>query len=448
MRRLIEEKLLKWKEDPAHKPLVVQGVRQCGKTYSIKKFGKDNFNRLFYFNFEKRPSLAKAFEYDYDCNRILKELCAASSYPEVNPEKDLVFFDEVQECPRAVTSLKYFQEDEVRYNVISAGSLLGVAIRHQNASFPVGKVSFLKMYPMSFLEFLWANNYDDTVNLINTYSLDRVISEPYMERLTDMLRIYYIIGGMPEVVQKWITTRKYEDAAVVQDEILESYGHDFGKHLSQSDALKVEWVWDSIPVQLAKDNQKFVFSHVRPGKRASQLEDALLWLNQAQMAHILTVVENPNVPLSFCQDRSCFKVYLGDLGLLSRKVGISIDSIENETPIFSTYKGALAENFVMNELLVMGEEPFYWRSGNTAEVDFLIQHNECIVPIEAKAEEHTQAKSYREYCKRYHPAMGFKMSMKNVGIYDVESAITYSLPLYLSWRLPCYLATLHPLSTK
>lgn len=441
MRRLIEEKLLKWMQDPKRKPLVVQGVRQCGKTYSIKKFGKENFNKLFYFNFEKNPTLARAFEYDYDCNRILKELCAVSGYPEVVPEKDLVFFDEVQECPRAVTSLKYFQEDEVRYNVISAGSLLGVAIRHQNASFPVGKVSFLKMYPMSFLEFLWANECDDMVNVIDTYALDRVISDSYVDRLIAMLRTYYIIGGMPEVVQKWITTHKYEDAAQVQDDILVSYGHDFGKHLSQNEALKVEWVWDSIPVQLAKDNQKFVFSHVRPGKRASQLEDALLWLNQAQMAHILNVVEKPQVPLSFCQDRSTFKVYLGDLGLLSRKVGITIQSIENSSPIFSSYKGALTENFVMNELMVMEQTPYYWRSGNTAEVDFLIQHSERIIPIEAKSEDNTQAKSYKEYCKRYHPDLGIKMSMKNVGLNQVESTTTYSIPLYLSWRLPAYLVT-------
>ncbi|MCC8113547.1 MAG: ATP-binding protein [Bacteroidales bacterium] len=439
MRRLIEDKLIEWKESPDRKPLLLQGVRQCGKTYSLKKFGKDHYDHTFYFNFEKNPILKDIFEYDFDCLRILDEMAKTMGYEHIAPNKSLIIFDEIQDCPKAMTSLKYFCEDHPEFHIATAGSLIGVALKHKNVSFPVGKVDFLKMYPMTFLEFLWANKCEDIVNLLSGYDLEREIPHPISQRLEQLLKTHYAVGGMPEAVQKWIDTFDYEAVSKVLNAIIESYGRDFSKHLSPEEALKVEWVWDSIPLQLAKDNQKFMFSHVKKGKRASQLEDSLLWLNHAEMAHILRVVENPQIPLKAYEDASCFKVYMSDLGLLCHKCGITLKTILEETPLFGTFKGPLTENFVMNELLSEGFSPNYWSSGNTAEVDFLIQHAEQVIPIEAKADTNTRAKSYALYCKRYHPKLGFKLSMKNVGSNLVEDTLTYSLPLYLIWHFQKYL---------
>ena len=253
------------------------------------------------------------------------------------------------------------------------------------------------------------------------------------------MKYYYIVGGMPEVVKKWVDTHNFEKVEQLQENILLDYSSDFAKHAPKGDIPKLNWIWDSIPKQLAKENNKFVFSHVKAGKRAAELEDALEWLVDAGLVYRLELVSKPELPLSFCADATYFKVYMSDVGLLRKKTGISYKTILEETELYGTFKGAFTENYVLLELLAQKKHPYFWRSGNTAELDFLFEEENQLIPMEAKAEISTRAKSYTQFVKKYNPAIGFKFSMKNVGANIVEQTMTYSVPLYLLWRLDAYL---------
>lgn len=439
MERDIMEQLVEWKNATDRKPLLLTGVRQCGKTYVCKEFGKTYFEDVAYFYFEGNKGLASVFEYDFDVNRILDELGNVIRGKEIIPGKTLVIFDEIQACPNAITSLKYFCENKRELHIVCAGSLLGVALKRNNISFPVGKVDRLQMYPLSFSEFLRADGGQTIFEGIQKYPVTRELSELYTNKLEKALKYYYIVGGMPEVVAKWVETHNFEKVEKLQDNILQDYSNDFAKHAPKSDIPKLGWIWDSIPKQLAKENNKFVFSHVKEGKRSNELEDALEWLVDAGLVHKLELVLNPELPLSFCSDAMFFKVYLSDVGLLRRKSGVSHKTILEDSDLYRNFKGAFTENFVLTEFIKQGIHPYFWRSGNTAELDFLFEYKDEIIPVEAKAEIHTRAKSYRQYCKKYKPKVGFKFSMKNVGKHEVEETTTYSVPLYLIWRIRQYL---------
>lgn len=432
--------LVEWKDSKTRKPLLLTGVRQCGKTFVCKEFGEKYFDDIAYFYFEGNKRIASIFEFDFDVERIVDELGTIVLGRKIIPGKTLVIFDEIQACPKAITSLKYFCENRRELHVICAGSFLGVSIKREQVSFPVGKIDRLQMYPMSFSEFLRADGGNALYEGIQKYDLTSELPELYTASLERMLKNYYIVGGMPGIVGRWVETHDYSEIDNLQDNILKDYSSDFSKHAPKTDIPKLGWIWESIPKQLAKDNNKFVFSHVKAGKRSSELEDALEWLVDAGLVYQLELVVNPELPLSFCSDATFFKVYMSDVGLLRRKSGVSYKTILEESELYRNFKGAFTENFVLTELLSQQIHPYFWRSGNTAELDFIFEYEDSIIPVEAKADIHTKAKSYRQYCKRFRPQEGVKFSLKNVGTHEVEGVLTYSIPLYLIWMLKTVLS--------
>lgn len=439
MRRQVMERLMIWKDAKERKPLLLTGVRQCGKTYICKEFGEQCFEDVAYFNFEKDRGLASIFEYDFQVERILDELGNVVRGKEIVSGKTLVIFDEIQECPKAITALKYFCEDKRELHIICAGSLLGVSVKRDGISFPVGKVDRLLMYPLSFLEFLWAEGKERILERVRKYEKTSELPELYTKELKRELKYYYIVGGMPEAVLMWTKTHQFGPVEEIQDNILLDYRHDFAKHAPKTEIPKLGWIWDSIPKQLARENNKFIFSHVREGKRSKELEDALEWLVDAGLVYKLERVGQPEFPLSFYTDTTYFKMYLCDVGLLRRMSGVSAKIILEDSELYKNFKGAFTENYVMMELLIQGRHPYFWRSNNTAELDFLFEEENQMIPVEVKADVHTRAKSYGQFCKKYKPQKGFKFSMKNVGENIVEETRTYSVPLYLVWALERYL---------
>ncbi|WP_026659216.1 ATP-binding protein [Butyrivibrio sp. AC2005] len=437
MYREIINDLEKWKVKSRRKPLLLTGVRQCGKTYIVEEFAKESFDNYVYVNFEKEAGVSAIFDYDFDVDRIITEL-ERKYQTKVTKGKTLVFFDEIQECPRAITSLKYFCENMKDLHVICAGSLLGVAIKSENISFPVGKVNRMQLYPMSFKEFVIANDRRDLIEVFENWPTDRVIPELYSVPMTKLLKEYYIVGGMPEAVKTWIETHDINEVEEVLQEILSDYADDFSKHAPVNEIPKIRWIWDSVPVQLAKENNKFVFSHVKAGKRSAELEDALQWLSDAGLITQVHLVEKPESPLSGFADKTYFKVYMSDVGLLRVKSGVAAKTILEGTELFVRYKGAFVENYVLNELKSCGKELYFWRSGNTAEIDFIYEKDGEIVPVEVKAADNTQAKSYKQFCKKYDVKHGFKLSQKNIAENMCENTKTYNIPLYLGWNIDEY----------
>ena len=439
MYREILEQLKQWKDKSRRKPLLITGVRQCGKTYIVDAFAGECFTGYIKINFESEEKLSAIFDFDFDVKRILREL--ESHYKtKIIPGETLVFFDEIQECPRAITALKYFCENMRELHIICAGSLLGVALKRERISFPVGKVNRMQLYPMNFKEFVRACGRSDLLELFADWSEDREIPELYSVPMKKLLKEYYIVGGMPEAVKTWIETHSFDEVEEVQNEILTDYADDFSKHAPAGEVPRIRWIWDSVPVQLAKENNKFVFSHVKAGKRSAELEDALQWLSDAGLLIKTELVEKPEIPLSGFADKTYFKVYMSDVGLLRAKSKVSPDTILEESALYIRYKGAFTENYVLNELISTGKTPYFWRSGNTAEIDFVIEHAGEMIPIEVKSADNTQAKSYRQFCGKYKPRKGIKLTGKNIAKNWCESTITYSIPLYLGWNLERYLA--------
>lgn len=437
MYREILEDLKEWKDNPGRKPLLLTGVRQCGKTYIIEEFARENFKSYVRINFEESEKLSSIFDYDFDVRRIVAEL-EMNCRTKIVPGETCVFFDEIQECPRAITSLKYFCENMRQLHLICAGSLLGVAIKKQQLSFPVGKVNRLELHPMDFREFVIAKGRDDLIRVFENWPADREIPDLYSVPMKKLLKEFYVVGGMPEAVKTWVETGNIEDVEEVLSGILKDYADDFSKHAPGEEVIKMRWIWDSIPVQLARENRKFMFSHVREGKRAAYLEDALQWLVDAGLVVKLHLVENPELPLSGFANKSYFKVYLCDVGLLRVKSKVDAGTVFDETPSYIRFKGAFTENFVLNELVSYGKEPYFWHSGNTAEVDFIYENKGEIVPVEVKSAENTQAKSYKLFCQKYRPGTGFKLSQKNIAENNLDGTKTYSIPLYLCWNLDGY----------
>lgn len=433
MKRVIYQDLLKWKNSEDRKPLILKGVRQCGKTWLLKEFGKNNYEDVAYFNFEGNEALKARFEQDLEIDRILEEL-SILNHKSIKPEKTLVIFDEIQFCNRALTSLKYFCENAPEYHVACAGSLLGILLS-KPLSFPVGKVDFLELRPMNFYEFLLAN---DEKMLIHYLKKNRdKVPIMFEKQLQNYLKNYYIVGGMPEVVEKWIATKDIEQVEKVQDMILNSYELDFAKHAPLHDTPKLSLIWNYIPRELSRENSKFIYGHVKEGARAKDLEDALQWLVSAGMCYKINRIEKPNMPLSSYIDMQSFKIYMCDVGLLRRKAKVEASIIlEDDKEIYKEFKGALAENFTLLELLAInGEIPYYWTSGNEAEVDFVWQYKGKAIPVEVKSGENLGARSLTLYRKKYEPEIALKTSLKNV---DLQDGLIH-IPLYLLWNLRKFL---------
>ncbi len=429
MKRDVLTKLIEWKNKDKRKPLIVNGVRQCGKTFILESFADTCYEDKAYFNFEKDSSLAEIFENNYDTERIILELSLVHGKA-IKPESTLVIFDEIQECSRAITSLKYFCENAPQYHIACAGSLLGIHLK--KTSFPVGKVDLITMYPMSFSEFVRAMGEEMLADFIDDYSRGTKIPEAVGNKYTALLKQYYVVGGMPEAVQAWCDTKDIERVEDIQQTIIDSYEHDFAKHADIKDFPKLTAIWKSIPEQLAKPNNKFIFSHVKKGWRAKDLEDALLWLVNAGLVYKVCKIEKPYMPLSAYKDDTAFKLYLADVGILRKLSRLPASVIIDSSPIYTEFKGALTENFVLNELVKSSDNDiYYWVSGNQAEVDFITQCGVNIVPIEVKAEKNVKARSLAEYRKKYEPEYSVKTSMKN----DTSGKEVLNVPLYLISKL-------------
>ncbi|HBQ63882.1 MAG TPA: ATPase [Clostridiales bacterium] len=431
MKRNLEACLVAWKESFERKPLIIKGVRQCGKTYLLKKFGEKYYSDIAYFNFEETEKLKSTFENDLDAHRIISELSVFRGR-KINPGTTLVIFDEIQFCSRAITSLKYFNENANEYHIVCAGSLLGIALS-KAFSFPVGKVDFLSLYPMSFYEFLSAADEEMLCEYLANLKPEEKIPDLIHEKLVINLKKYYLIGGMPKVVDIWNKTRDIEMVEAEQQRILDGYELDFAKHAPIKEFPKLSAIWRSIPEQLSKENSKFIFGQVRRGWRAKDLEDALEWLVRAGLVYKVCKIEKPFMLLSSYADQTFFKLYLSDVGLLRRLSKTDPHVIFDATGTYREFKGAITENFVLCELVSSGSDvPYYWKSQNTAEVDFIIQVGPDILPIEVKSEKNDKAKSLAEYRKKYNPKAAVKTSMKPLSSDDQLR----NIPLYLMWHMP------------
>ena len=431
MERLLMQDLVKWKENKDKKPLVLQGVRQCGKTFLINDFAKRYYTDVAYYRFDKDARIKEFFEQDLDPVRIIKDLGIVRG-KEIKPHETLIIFDEIQECGNAITSLKYFCEDTPEYHIISAGSLLGVAIK-KGTSFPVGKVEFLTLYPMSFYEFLYAQN-EMLAKELSESSFDNSIWGNFRQELLEKYRDFNVVGGMPEVVQSWVDKKSIENVERIQDEILMGYQRDFVKYADVGDYPKISAVWQSIPSQLGKENRKFIFSQVKKSWRAKDLEDALMWLINAGLVYKVENIEKPNYPISSYANHSFFKLYMLDIGLLRRHADLPAAIVFDNTDRYREFKGAMAENFIACELKTIygkmkDKDLYYWsaESPSKAEVDFVIQADEkYIIPIEVKAGTAKHARSITQYCKRFSPEKSVLTSL--------DEMTERIIPIYAFWK--------------
>lgn len=431
MERLLLNDLVRWKEKSDRKPLILRGARQVGKTWLLKDFGAKYFKDVCYVNFEQKDMLGVVFEGTLSPQRIIDQLSVYFGH-KIKPQETLLIFDEVQEMPRALTSLKYFAEEAPEYAICCAGSLLGVAL-HENTSFPVGKVDFLDLHPLSFREFLVANGEEMLVSSILSGNRDLQI---FKEKLTDCLKQYFVVGGMPAAVLKWIDTRDFYEVDDVQQQILAAYVNDFSKHAPRNLVEKIRYVWDSIPSQLARENKKFVFGLVREGARAREYEDTLLWLSDAGEIIRTYNVSKPDIPLKAYADQKAFKVFLLDVGLLRAHSGVSPKVILDGSRIFEEFKGTLTEQYVCQELQVLKrlQTNYYWASASEAEVDFLVSDGTDVYPLECKAGFSMNAKSLKSYKKKYAPTWCLRTSLLDYES-NAEAGIK-NIPLYMLFALP------------
>jgi len=419
-----------WRTKPKRKPLIVRGVRQCGKTWLLRDFGRRHYSDQIYLNFEKEPTLAGLFEQDLDANRIIQELSILRGQ-RIDPADTLIIFDEIQACPPALTSLKYFAEDAPEYSIATAGSLLGLAV-HGSTGFPVGKVDFLDMYPLTFREFLSESGYESLAGYLGELAPGMRISPPLASKAESLLREYLMVGGMPEAVSSWLGNHDIGQVEEIQQAILDSYSLDMAKHATSNLFPKLTAIWRSIPRQLSKENAKFIFSQVVQGARAKDLEDGLEWLIAAGIAIKVTKVSRPAIPLSSYADDRYFKLYVVDVGLLRRLADVPASMMVQESQGYEHFRGALVENYVLTQIIATGAHPYFWRSQNSAEIDFLLQLGPEILPIDAKAETNTVSKSMGVYKSMYAPRHTLKLSMK--------PTVDGHLPLYAAWDIAGYIA--------
>lgn len=411
MYRKIMEELIKWKKDKERKPLILRGARQVGKTYIIKQFGEENYDGVAYFNFDHDTQLHNMFEHTKDPTSILEQLAFVYGKA-ILPEKTLIIFDEIQECPNALNSLKYFEEEAKEYHIISAGSLLGIRLSH--TSFPVGKVDFLDMYPMTFTEFLEADGQRNLVDYMNSIKKIEKIPDIFFNKLSEKLKAYFIIGGMPEVVDSWVKYKDMEKVNKIQDNILKSYESDFSKHTTNIEANRISIIWNSIPAQISKENKKFLYQVAKEGARAREYESAVNWLRDANVVNKIYNVTKPSMPLIAYNDLASFKMYLNDVGLLRKKTDLNSKVIIEEDKLFQEFKGALTENYVLQTLVANGLKPYYYTFDNRYEIDFIIQYQNEIIPIEVKAGKSVNNTSLKVYNEINKPNARIRFSMKNL----------------------------------
>lgn len=397
MERLIMHKLLDWKNSPYRKPLILKGVRQVGKTWVLKEFGKRYYENVAYFNFDENEEYKQFFETTKDVDRILQNLMLASG-ENIAPEKTLIIFDEVQDCPKVINSMKYFCENTPQYHIACAGSLLGITLA-KPSSFPVGKVNFMQIDPMTFTEFLFANGDENLANYLESVDTLEPIPEAFFNPLQEKLKMYYVTGGMPESILMWTEARDVSAMQGALSGIIDAYERDFAKHPNVSEFPKLSMIWKSIPSQLAKENKKFLYKVVKPGARAREYEDALQWLVDARLVHKIYRSTAPGLPMSAYDDIAAFKIYMVDVGLLRRLAQLAPTAFGEGNRLFTEFKGALTENFVLQTLLTQFEVvPRYWSQNNPPyEVDFLIQRENDIIPIEVKSETNIAGKSLRKF---------------------------------------------------
>ena len=424
MERFALKELIAWKQSKRRKPLIIQGARQVGKTWLMKEFGKREYEQVAYVNFESSTVLKSLFKDDFDINRMITALQIETGI-KINAENTLIIFDEIQEAEKGITSLKYFNENAPQYHIIAAGSLLGITF-HQKTSFPVGKVDFLNLYPMTFSEFLLASGQKPLFELLK--SNDWPMITDFKTKLIDHLRHYYYIGGMPEAVYSFITENDFEEVRTIQKNILEAYEHDFSKHAPKEIVPRIKMLWQSIPAQLSKENKKFIYGLVKQGGRAKEFELALSWLTDCGLVHKIHRISKPAIPLVSYLDLSAFKLYVLDVGLLSAMGDLTKQTLLMGNSIFNEFKGALTEQFVLQHLKSRKDlQIFYWSSDTSvAELDFVIQWHGNVIPIEVKAEENLKAKSLKSFHQKFSPVNSIRTSMAD---YRKEDWLT-NVPLY------------------
>ena len=427
MERKMSKKLLDWKNNKEKTPLILYGARQVGKTYTILSFGKENYKNVAYINFEDNTEISKIFEQDLEVERIIKELSVKLGIS-ILEEDTLIFFDEIQACERALTSLKYFAESNTKYHVVAAGSLLGIAINRQKYSFPVGKVKMLTLYPLDFEEFLWALDKKDLANMIRQafsenkeFSLHSLANEYY--------RLYLAIGGMPRAIIEYKEKQDMDFVTAILKDINNSYIADMAKYATSTETTKIMAVYNIISAQLAKENKKFQYKLIKSGARAYEYETAINWLNASGIINQCTKINEGKLPLSAFIEPESFKIYMGDVGLLCNKFGIPTNIVIVENDNMNDFKGALAENYVCNSLVQCGLKPYYWESNGKAEVDFVVQDKEGnIIPIEVKSSIHTRSKSLNVFKSLYKIPYSIRISTKNFGFEnDIKCIPLYSV---------------------
>lgn len=397
MERNLLKKLENWKNSPYRKPLILKGVRQVGKTWLLKEFGKRHYENVAYFNFDENEEYRQFFDTTKDVNRILQNLMLASGQ-KISPETTLIIFDEVQDCPKVINSMKYFCENAPQYHIACAGSLLGIALA-KPSSFPVGKVNFMQVDPMTFTEFLQANGDNNLVHYLEMVDSLTHIPDAFFNPLCEKLKMYFITGGMPEAVLMWTQARDPNATQSALSEIIDAYARDFAKHPNISEFPKISMIWKSVPSQLAKENKKFIYKVVKEGARAREYEDALQWLVNARLVHKIYRSNAPGLPVAAYDDLSAFKIYLVDVGLLRQLAQLAPTIFGNGNRLFTEFKGALTENYILQSLIPQFEVmPRYWSQNNPPyEVDFLIQRENDIIPIEVKSAANVASRSLRKF---------------------------------------------------
>lgn len=409
MQRYALKHLISWKNKKNHKPLVIQGARQVGKTWLIQEFGKKYYEQVAYINFDVDLKSREIFDVDYDTERLIMDIGLATK-TKINAENTLIIFDEIQECPRALTSLKYFRENAPQYDIIVAGSLLGVAC-HEGTGFPVGKVSFMNLFPLSFEEFLLAIGEERFVELLNKKDFKTI--KLFNNKYEKLLKQYCYIGGMPEIVQDFVENKDFESVRNLQKEILSAYEEDFTKHISANTVAKIRLLWKSIPAQLSKENKKFIYGAAKEGARARDFEAALSWLINSGLVYRVNKITKPDLPITAYEDFNSFKLFVLDVGLLGAMTDLQADTIIDGNRIFEEFKGAIAEQYVLQQFKTIKDLPvFYWSNETSrAEIDFVIQIKSDVVPVEVKAERNLQAKSLKVYMEKFKPNYAIRTSM-------------------------------------
>ena len=434
MYRKIIYDLKRWKYSPHRKPLILQGARQTGKTWIMKEFGKTEYKNTAYLFCQENPALESLFNAPFNKERLLTGFQMLCGF-KIEPENTLIIFDEIQEIPTALTALKFLYEQAPDYHIICAGSLLGIAF-HKDISFPVGKVNFLNLYPLSFSEFLTALGKEQQADLINNTEQDCELLKVFSEEFKELLKYYFFIGGMPEVVSTWIETKDFNEVRRVQNELLMTYENDISKHTASEMTNRIKQVWASVPSQLAKENKKFLYSVVKESARAREYENAINWLKNAGLLVTIHRINKPGIPLKAYEDLEAFKIFILDIGLLCSMTDLSAKVLLEGNRLFTEFKGALTEQFVCQQLISELEiRPYYWSAKDgTAEVDFIFQADALVIPIEVKAEINLRAKSFKLYRDTYNPEIAFRFSLTDfVDHGSLKDVPLYDLPIIGKW---------------